>query len=82
MMKVLTEITFILDMSESMSGLEADIIGKFNSPIKKQRKNPGVSVVSTGLFDDNYDVIRDKVPMEKVAKLTEDTYFLSVAVRR
>jgi len=28
------------------------------------------------LFDDTCDVIHDRVPMEKVAKLTEDTYFV------
>ena len=38
MKKNLTEIVFILDRSGSMSGLEADTIGGFNSMIEKQRK--------------------------------------------
>lgn len=76
MKKGLTEIVFILDRSGSMSGLEADTIGGFNSLIKKQRKEPGEAIVSTVLFDDTCDVIHDRVPMEKVAKLTEDTYFV------
>ena len=76
MKKGLTEIVFILDRSGSMCGLEADTIGGFNSLIKKQRKEPGEAVVSTVLFDDTCDVIHDRVPMEKVAKLTEDTYFV------
>ena len=76
MKKGLTEIVFILDRSGSMSGLEADTIGGFNSLIKKQRKEPGVAIVSTVLFDDTCDVIHDRVPMDKVAKLTEDTYFV------
>ena len=76
MKKGLTEIVFILDRSGSMSGLEADTIGGFNSLIKKQRKEPGEALVSTVLFDDTCDVIHDRVPMEKVAKLTEDTYFV------
>lgn len=63
---------FILGKSD----LEADSIGGFNSLIKKQRKEPGKAVVSTVLFDDTRDVIHDRVPMEKVAKLTEDTYFV------
>ena len=67
MKKGLTEIVFILDRSGSMSGLEADTIGGFNSLIKKQRKEPGEALVSTVLFDDT---------CEKVAKLTEDTYFV------
>lgn len=38
MKKNLTEIVFILDRSGSMSGLEADTIGGFNSMIEKQKK--------------------------------------------
>ena len=38
MRKSLTEIVFILDRSGSMSGLEADTIGGFNSMIEKQSK--------------------------------------------
>ena len=38
MRKGLTEIVFILDRSGSMSGLEADTIGGFNSMLKKQQR--------------------------------------------
>lgn len=38
MKKNLTEIVFILDRSGSMSGLESDTIGGFNSLIEKQKK--------------------------------------------
>lgn len=38
MKKNLTEIIFILDRSGSMSGLEADTIGGFNSMIEKQKR--------------------------------------------
>ena len=37
-MKNLTELVFIIDKSGSMSGLESDTIGGFNSLIKKQKK--------------------------------------------
>ena len=37
----ITELVFILDRSGSMSGLEADTIGGFNSLIEKQRKQDG-----------------------------------------
>ena len=40
-MKGLTEIIFILDRSGSMSGLESDTIGGFNSLINKQKKEDG-----------------------------------------
>ena len=41
MRKGLTEVVFILDRSGSMSGLEADTIGGFNSMINKQKKEDG-----------------------------------------
>ena len=51
MRKNLTEIVFILDRSGSMSGLEADTIGGFNSMIEKQKKENGEALISTVLFD-------------------------------
>ena len=76
MKKGLTEIVFILDRSGSMCGLEADTIGGFNSLIKKQKKEPGEAIVSTVLFDDTCEVIHDRVPMDKVKAMNEDTYFV------
>ena len=52
MKKNLTELVFILDRSGSMSGLEADTIGGFNSMIEKQKKEAGEALVSVVLFDD------------------------------
>ena len=37
----ITELVFIIDRSGSMSGLEADTIGGFNSMIAKQMKESG-----------------------------------------
>lgn len=39
MNKNLTELVFIIDKSGSMSGLEKDTIGGFNSLIEKQKRN-------------------------------------------
>ncbi len=72
----LTELVFILDRSGSMSGLESDTIGGFNSMIKKQQKEEGEAIVSTVLFDDLTDVIHDRVPIKDVKKLTEEDYFV------
>ena len=47
MRKNLTEIVFILDRSGSMSGLEADTIGGFNSTIEKQKRENGEALIST-----------------------------------
>ena len=50
MRKGLTEVVFILDRSGSMSGLEQDTIGGFNSMIKKQKNEEGEAYISTILF--------------------------------
>ena len=42
----MTELVFILDRSGSMSGLEKDTIGGFNSMLEKQRKEPGDTVIA------------------------------------
>lgn len=74
MKKNLTEIVFVLDRSGSMSGLEKDTIGGFNSMIEKQKKEEGEALVSTVLFDHLTDVIMDRVPIKDVKPLTEDDY--------
>ena len=74
MKKNLTEIVFVLDRSGSMSGLEKDTIGGFNSMIEKQRKEEGEALVSTVLFDHLTEVIMDRVPIKEVEPLTEDDY--------
>ena len=72
----LTEIVFILDRSGSMSGLESDTIGGFNSMIAKQQKEEGEAIVSTVLFDDETDVIHDRLAIGDVKKLTEEDYYV------
>jgi len=76
MKKTLTEIVYILDRSGSMSGLEADTIGGFNSMIEKQKQTGEKAYVSTVLFDDRTEVIHDRVPIEKVDKITNNEYFV------
>ena len=71
MKKNLTELVFILDRSGSMSGLEADTIGGFNAMIEKQKKEAGEALVSTILFDNDSQVIHDRVPLDRVPALTE-----------
>jgi len=76
MKKGLTEVVFILDRSGSMSGLEADTIGGFNSVIEKQRQEEGEAVISTVLFDNESEVIYDRVNVEKVEPMTSKQYFV------
>lgn len=69
-----TEIVFILDRSGSMSGFESDTIGGFNSTIEKQKKLDGKCYVSTVLFDNESEVIHDRVPLDRIKKMTEHDY--------
>lgn len=70
----ITELVFILDRSGSMSGLESDTIGGFNSLIKKQRKQDGECYVSTVLFDNVSEVLHDRIKLADVPKMTERDY--------
>ena len=71
----MTELVFILDRSGSMSGLEADTIGGFNSMIEKQKREAGEALVSTVLFANDSTVIHDRLPLGEVPPLTEKEYF-------
>ena len=74
MRKNLTEIVFILDRSGSMSGLEADTIGGFNSMIEKQKKAEGEALISTVLFDNTSEVIHDRVDVQSIKPMTDADY--------
>lgn len=76
MKKNLTELVFILDRSGSMAGLEGDTIGGFNAMIEKQRGEPGEAVISTVLFDNETEVIHDRIPLDRVPRLTEKEYYV------
>jgi len=75
MKKGLTEIVFILDRSGSMSGLEKDTIGGFNSTIEKQKQEEGEAFVSTVLFDTEMQVLHDRKPLAQIEPLTEKEYY-------
>ena len=74
MKKGLTEIVFILDKSGSMSGLESDTIGGYNSFLERQKKVEGEAIVSTVLFSDYTNVIHDRVELGKIEPLTDKQY--------
>ena len=69
-----TELVFILDRSGSMSGFEADTIGGFNATIEKQKKQDGKVYVSTVLFDNESEVIHDRVDISEIRPMTENEY--------
>lgn len=76
MRKGLTELVFILDRSGSMSGLEADTIGGFNSMITKQKKGEGEAIVSTVLFDDQAEVLHDRIDIDKIELMNDQQYYV------
>lgn len=75
MKKGLTEIVFILDRSGSMSGLEADTIGGFNSMIRRQKEIEGEAYVSVVLFGDRSEVLCDRVDIRRVEPMNENLYY-------
>lgn len=70
----ITEMVFILDKSGSMSGLESDTIGGFNSMIKKQKEKDGKAFVSTILFSDSSTVVHDRIDISEVKPMTDEDY--------
>lgn len=68
------DIVFLLDRSGSMSGIEKDTIGGYNSYIDSQRgKNVKVTTI---LFDDKYEVLHNREDIDNVKKLTNKEYYV------
>ena len=72
-----TEMVFVIDRSGSMSGLESDTIGGFNSMIEKQKKQEGDALVSTVLFSNTMEILHDRVALKDVKKMTDREYFVT-----
>ncbi len=70
----ITELVFILDRSGSMAGLEKDTIGGFNAMIEKQKKQEGECYVSTVLFDNESEVLHDRIKLYDIPKMTDRDY--------
>jgi hypothetical protein len=69
-----TSINVVLDRSGSMSPLQKDTIGGFNSFLNEQKLVPGEAVFTLALFDDQYELVHDCVPLASVPELTDKTY--------
>ena len=76
MKKNLVELVFILDRSGSMAGLEDDTIGGFNGMIEKQKNEDGAVLVSTVLFDNECDVIHDRLDIQRIEPMTRREYYV------
>ncbi len=71
----LTQIVCILDRSGSMSGLVKDTIGGYNTFIENQKQEPGEALVTTILFDDQYEVLINAADIKAVQPITGKDYF-------
>ncbi|MBP1760471.1 MAG: hypothetical protein H6Q64_13 [Firmicutes bacterium] len=76
MKKDLTELVFILDRSGSMAGLESDTIGGYNAMLKKQQQEAGEAVVTTVLFDDEYELLHDRINIKGIRPITAREYYV------
>ena len=70
----ITELVFIFDRSGSMAGLESDAICGFNAMIEQHKKQDGGCYVSTILFDDESEVLHDRVKLGDIHKMTDNDY--------
>ena len=70
----ITELVFVLDRSGSMSGLESDTVGGFNSLIRDQKNSEGKAFVTTVLFDTEFIYVHDRADISTVKPLTEKDY--------
>lgn len=76
MKKNVTELVFVLDRSGSMSGLEQDTIGGFNEMLKEQKGLDGEVLVTTVLFDDEYEVLHDRCNIKEIKPITTSEYYV------
>jgi Uncharacterized protein encoded in toxicity protection region of plasmid R478, contains von Willebrand factor (vWF) domain len=74
MKKGLTELVFILDKSGSMGGLGNDTIGGYNSMLAKQQAVEGECHITTVLFDNNYELLHDRIDIKAVSPITDKEY--------
>lgn len=74
MKRNVTELVFILDKSGSMAGLEADTIGGYNAMLKKQQKAEGEAIVTTVLFNHEYELFHDRINVRGISPITEEDY--------
>lgn len=69
----------ILDRSGSMTGTENEVIGAYNAFIDEQKKiakDKNIKIKTTlVLFDNQYEQIYSKVPVELTPQLTSEVYY-------
>jgi hypothetical protein len=70
----LTELAFVLDRSGSMSSMAADAIEGFNFFLHEQQHAQGHARLTLVLFDDEYLIPIESIPVGEVVPLDHTTY--------
>lgn len=70
----LSDISFVLDRSGSMSSVRKDTIGGFNAFIEEQQKQPGECLATLVQFDHEYEIVYSGKPIKDIPKLSDETY--------
>ena len=70
-----TILVSIIDRSGSMSGLEKKTIEGFNHFLAGQREIKGEVEVNTILFDDQFEILHNELPIDHVTPMTEEQYY-------
>lgn len=74
MKKGYLHITLLLDRSGSMACVQDDTIGGVNRYFESQRSHPGLCTATLAQFDDQYELIYNRVPIANVTARTHDNY--------
>ncbi len=74
MNKSYTEIAFILDRSGSMQSMVEPAISGFNRLLREQQQIPGHARFTLVLFDDQYELPCQSVPISEVVELDTATF--------
>lgn len=69
-----TDINIVLDRSGSMSAVQMDTIGGFNTFLAKQKAEPGEATLTLHQFDDQFETTFDNVVLSEVPDLTSKTF--------
>lgn len=68
------DIVFLLDRSGSMYSFTEDTIGGYNSYLENEKKNNNTRI-TTILFDDQYEILHDRVMIGEVNNITNKEYY-------
>jgi uncharacterized protein YegL len=70
-----TQIVCILDRSGTMSSIINTAIDGFNEYLNKQKQLEDDATITVALFDDQYDLLYDNVPIKEVEPFTKDVWY-------